>query len=212
MESQVHHFIMVALLLAGCGLTPQNTDVMVDTGPLDTSGDTVQGSDSGDISDDTEVDMTALAVTAISPMYSTLSGGESVVISGGPFTEGAVVRFGDVEADVSLVTANEIIATAPAQEEADVVDVSVVIGDEGGTLPARRHVPGPQVAHSAATRSLRDLVPVSELEGGWPLGSHAVVVMDRLAMTRDEVEGPDSGLRRHAAGRSSEGPPEVPVQ
>lgn len=85
-------------------------------------------------------------------------------------------------------------------------------GDEGSAFSASRHVPRSQVRHGAATRSLRDFVPVSELEGDRTRAACAIVVEHRLSMAGDEVERTRSRLRRHLQGRGSEGPPEVPMK
>jgi hypothetical protein len=177
MESYVRNFSMVVFLLTGCGLEPHNPSVLNDTASLDTSADTVSG-DSGDSDSDSDVnvDMTALNVTSISPAFSTLSGGESVIISGGPFTEGAVVQFGDIEAAVSLITANEIIATAPAQDEEGPVDVSVIIDSQGGMLEDGFYY----LSDGAGLAGSLGWSRWSELTGGYWNGSYSAGFMSFL--------------------------------
>jgi hypothetical protein len=126
----------MALLLSGCGLSVNTrpndtTDTGTDEADADTDTDTDTDSDT-DTDTDTDVDMTAISIESVSPPYGPLSGGQSVLISGGPFGDSAVVTFGEAEAETTLVTANEIVATVPVQDVAGAVTVSVVVGSDGG--------------------------------------------------------------------------------
>ena len=56
---------------------------------------------------------------------------------------------------------------------------------QGGALPARRHVGGPQIVHDPHAQRLRERGAVADLPGEAPLGA----VRDGLAVEAHEVEG-----------------------
>ena len=102
------------------GTLPGGGDV--DTGFSGGSGSGGSGSGSDDGGDDERVD---ILIDAISPDHGITAGGESVLITGGPFDSTAAVAFAGASATVTRVSETELVVTTPATTQVGLVEVSV---------------------------------------------------------------------------------------
>ncbi len=118
---------LLALTLTSCGL--------LDAGIIDeTCEDLPQGCDGGgDGGADGGAPVT-ITLDDIDPPYGLITGDDSVVISGGPFTAQSVVRFGDQEAELRSWLEGELRVDTPAADAEGWVDVTVETPDGSGSL------------------------------------------------------------------------------
>src|SRR5690349_116588 len=107
----------VAFLVSCQGMTPYNLNGSTDSGTPNSGGsgtDTQTGK--------------SLDVNDVSPDYGTTAGGETVMITGGPFDSSARVYFDGTEATVENATSTKLTVTTPEVpvSSAGTVDVKVV--------------------------------------------------------------------------------------
>jgi len=127
----------LALNLAGCGMGL----VMYD--PPSVYGD---DDDDDDDDDDTQIDTDTglqidtslqagnISIDSVEPSFGSNVGGDTVVITGGPFDESASVYLGSDKADIDMVLVDEITITTPSSTETGTVDVTVVTSDDSGVM------------------------------------------------------------------------------
>jgi len=80
-----------------------------------------------------------LAVNSVTPTDGPTSGGTTVVIEGGPFTNQAQVRFGDQTTKVESIDENQITVQSPAVGAAGLVEISITQDAAGGSMPDAFH-------------------------------------------------------------------------
>ncbi len=119
---------LLALGLSGCGLfdggdIPLTCEELPEGCP---GGDGGAGTDGGGT--------VTLTVEAVEPAYGSMNGGESVVVSGGPFAADAVVTFGGRTATLRTWTETELLVQSPTATYEGWVDVSVQTGQGQGKL------------------------------------------------------------------------------
>lgn len=118
---------MTLLLLLSCGL--------LDGGAIDETCEDLPGGCGGADGGATDTGQPiVIAVESLDPLYGLTSGGEPVVIRGGPFAADVEVRFGDERAEVRTWLADELRVLTPQADQEGWVDVTVTTSAGEGTL------------------------------------------------------------------------------